>query len=192
MNVYSNRFERDREEAANWARRHLEDPDGWALFDTETTGLFGAEIVQIGLLAGDGSVLMDKLCKPSVPIPPDATRVHGISDEHVALAPCFRELHQEFCEAVGERVLVVYNVGYDRGVLTQTCELYGLPIPAFSGWECAMRMYAQWWGEWNSSRGDYRWQKLQGGDHSAIGDCRATYRLMQRMAGVSVVGETLR
>jgi DNA polymerase-3 subunit epsilon len=32
-------------------------------------------------------------------------------------------------------------------------------------------------------RGGFRWQKLPGGDHSAIGDARATLAVIRRMAG---------
>ena len=44
-----------------------------------------------------------------------------------------------------------------------------------------MRRYAAYVGE-PSKRGGYRSQKLPGGDHTAIGDARATLRLIERMA----------
>ncbi|NJO78661.1 MAG: hypothetical protein HC827_09085 [Cyanobacteria bacterium RM1_2_2] len=45
-----------------------------------------------------------------------------------------------------------------------------------------MKWYSQWVGEWNELHGDYRWQKLPSGDHSALGDCRATLTIIQEMA----------
>jgi DNA polymerase-3 subunit epsilon len=45
-----------------------------------------------------------------------------------------------------------------------------------------MLQYAEWFGEWNSYHQSFRWQKLQGGDHSALGDCFATLELIKRMA----------
>jgi DNA polymerase-3 subunit epsilon len=44
-----------------------------------------------------------------------------------------------------------------------------------------MRAYAAYVGE-RSKRGGYKSQKLSGGDHTAIGDARATLRLIERMA----------
>ena len=41
---------------------------------------------------------------------------------------------------------------------------------------------AEWVGEWNDYRGSFRWQKLQGGDHSALGDCIATLETIRKMA----------
>jgi hypothetical protein len=48
-------------------------------------------------------------------------------------------------------------------------------------WECAMRAFAAYVGE-RSKRGGYRNQKLVGGDHTALGDARATLRLIEQMA----------
>jgi DNA polymerase-3 subunit epsilon len=45
-----------------------------------------------------------------------------------------------------------------------------------------MRQYAAFVGEWNEYHGNYRWQRLPGGDHSALGDARATLSLLKRMA----------
>jgi DNA polymerase-3 subunit epsilon len=47
---------------------------------------------------------------------------------------------------------------------------------------CAMQWYAQYVGEWHDYWGNYRWQRLPGGDHSALGDARATLSLLKRMA----------
>lgn len=177
-------FKRDKELAEAWARELLSRPD-WVLLDTETTGLWNdAEIIQIGILGPDGEPILDTLCRPAGPIPPGATRIHGITDERVARAPRFEQIYPAFAEVLRGRTLIIYNVGYDRDMIRQTCERYGLAVPEVVDWQCAMLMYAQWYGDWNDYRGNYRWQKLTGGDHSAIGDCRATYRLMQRMAGV--------
>jgi hypothetical protein len=47
---------------------------------------------------------------------------------------------------------------------------------------CAMSNYASFVGEWNDYHGNYKWQRLPGGDHSAIGDCLATLELIKKMA----------
>ncbi len=37
-------------------------------------------------------------------------------------------------------------------------------------------------GEWNYYHQSYKWPKLQGGDHTAVGDCQATLRVINEMA----------
>jgi DNA polymerase-3 subunit epsilon len=54
-----------------------------------------------------------------------------------------------------------------------------------------MRAFAAYVGE-PSKRGGYRSQKLPGGDHTAIGDARATLRLIERMAGGTCLTKSLR
>ncbi|NJL65352.1 MAG: hypothetical protein HC903_30705 [Methylacidiphilales bacterium] len=49
---------------------------------------------------------------------------------------------------------------------------------------CAMHYYSQYVGEWNDYHGNYKWQKLPGGDHSALGDCHATLKIIKQMAGM--------
>jgi DNA polymerase III subunit epsilon len=63
-----------------------------AFFDLETTGVrIGRDrIVQIGivrLLPGGGRERYQTLVRPGIPIPPEATEVHGITDADVADAP---------------------------------------------------------------------------------------------------------
>lgn len=36
-----------------------------------------------------------------------------------------------------------------------------------------MLRYAAYVGAWKGARHGYRWHKLGGGDHTALGDCRA-------------------
>ena len=58
--------------------------------DTETTGLGPADqVVEIAVLDAEGAVVFHSLVKPTVPIPAEATAIHGIRDEDVAGAPTF-------------------------------------------------------------------------------------------------------
>jgi DNA polymerase III subunit epsilon len=83
----------------------------------------------------------------------------------------------------GKRV-VVYNASYDRRVWDAAVGRLGARAALageLASWECAMRAFAAYVGE-RSKRGVYNNQKLPGGDHTAIGDARATLRLIERMA----------
>jgi DNA polymerase-3 subunit epsilon len=183
----------DKAAASAWARELLADPN-WVLFDTETTALFDAEIVQIGLLRPDGTAAMDTLVKPCwegtglTSIPANVTDIHGITDAMVVDAPTLDHLLPQMAEVMHGRRVIVYNAPFDFEVL-QGClrrrwdhDRASTWLNSAASWECAMRQYAKWYGDWNSYRNDYKWQRLQGGDHSAIGDCRAALALLQKMA----------
>ena len=74
-----------------------------------------------------------------------------------------------------------WDRNYDARLLRQTAERNGGAVPS-ERWECAMQRYAHFCGEWNDYHGNYRLQKLPGGDHSALGDCQAVLALLQSMA----------
>ena len=61
--------------------------------DTETTGLHASDqIVEIAICDLGGNVLFDTLVKPTAPIPPEASAIHGIDDAMVASAPGWPEV----------------------------------------------------------------------------------------------------
>lgn len=173
--------------ASAWAKGLLTNPAGFVILDTETTGFdHRAEVCQIAVLRGDGEVLMNTLVRPRSPIPPDAIRIHHITNEMVASAPGFVDVFAELSACL--RVYsnqVVYNAAYDYRLIAQSLESGYEPALAHFNFQCAMEQYARWYGDWNDYRGNFRWQKLSGGDHSALGDCRATLALVHKMAGVT-------
>ena len=171
-----------------WARMLLAAQD-WLIVDTETTGLDGAaEVVQLGLLSPDGTIILETLVRPTSRIPWQATAIHGITDDHCATAPSYADLHHQVLGAITGKKVVCYNADYDRRLLHQSAALHGyrLPSDGTHTWECAMRQYARYVGEWNAGRGGYRLQKLPPilgqAAHTAIADCRATLALLHRMA----------
>ena len=84
-------------------------------FDLETTGTNTAtdRIVQIGAIKimPDGGEREEKnvLINPGIPIPPQATAVHGISDEAVKDAPYFRQIAKSFAAWLAGCDLAGYN-----------------------------------------------------------------------------------
>jgi DNA polymerase-3 subunit epsilon len=174
--------------AVDWARELLErDLNSWAILDTETTGLGDhAEVVQIGVIDDAGNVLLDNvLVKPVRPIPPDATAIHHITNEMVANAPAFPDALPLLRSALEGKLLVIYNAQYDLRLLAQSARARNIDLQlGIQGFTCAMLEYADWVGDWNDYHGNFRWQKLEGGDHSALGDCRATLDVIKRMAAV--------
>jgi DNA polymerase III subunit epsilon len=149
--------------------------------DLETTGLDPAkdEILEIGILADSGEVLLDSLVRPERHREwPEAQKINGISPADVAEAPTLTGIRPRIVEAVAGALVVIYNAPFDAGFLVQ--ELVGA-----ADIQCAMRPFAEVYGEWNNRYGNWRWQKLgvaaayvgfqwSGSAHRAIHDCQAT------------------
>lgn len=187
----------DQKDAIGWARRLVARTD-WVILDVETTNSdFMAEIVQIGILSGDGDVVLDSFVKPVKPIPAAATAIHNIDDQAVAGAPTFPEIFPRIAEAlsVDVNLVVAYNAAFDERMLCQECWRHDLAMPRVS-WDCAMLWYAQFWGDWHDYHQSYTWQKLTAAcrqqeivvqdAHSAIGDCKMTLALIRAMAATEV------
>jgi DNA polymerase III subunit epsilon len=185
--MFFNDFEADKTEAAKWAADLLKRED-WVILDTETTGLGGrAEIVQISLVNPKGEPILNTLVKPLGEIEPEARAVHGITADKCSEAPTWPEVFPKLCEAIAGKTVIIYNSEFDKRMIEQTCRAWKLD--SFPLWyqsqtylDCAMEMYSQWVGEWNSYHHTYRWQKLPGGDHSALGDVLATLEIIKEMA----------
>jgi DNA polymerase-3 subunit epsilon len=173
-----------REDAIRWARSLLSGGD-FVVLDSETTGLgTPIDFVEVGVVSCWREVLFDSLMEPSCPVEPGASRVHGHTGESLMGERRFVEAYPDLLDALWGKRVVVYNASYDRRVWDTAVGRLGARA-ALAGelapWECAMRAYAAYVGE-RSKRGGYRNQKLVGGDHTALGDARATLCLIERMA----------
>jgi DNA polymerase III subunit epsilon len=155
------------------------------VLDSETTGLGNPiDFVEIGVVSSRGESLFASLIEPSCHVDPRASRVHGHTAESLAGQRRFFEVYPDLLDVLWEKRVVVYNASYDRRVWDAAVRGLGARA-ALAGelapWECAMRAFAAYVGE-RSKRGGYKSQKLSGGDHTAIGDARATLSLIERMA----------
>ena len=158
--------------------------------DTETTGL-GAEdeIVELGVIGAGGEVLLDTLVRPSRPIPPMASAVHGLTDTDVLFAPPWELVYPHLLDVLTDRVVVVYNAEFDRRLVGQCCARSRLPEP-IAEWHCAMRFYAEFHGE-PGRGGGFRWHPLERavatfgarpGGHRALGDALACRLIVHGIA----------
>jgi DNA polymerase III subunit epsilon len=173
-----------REDAIRWARSLVSGGE-FVVLDSETTGLGNPiDFVEVGVLSSRGESLFDSLMEPSCPVDPRASQVHGHTAESLAGERRFFEVYPDLLDVLWAKRVVVYNASYDRRVWDAAVRRLGARA-ALAGelapWECAMRAFAAYVGE-RSKKGGYKSQKLSGGDHTAIGDARATLRLIEWMA----------
>ena len=78
-------------------------------FDLETTGpnITKDRIVQISCIKGD--VRKTTYINPEIPISPEATEVHGITNKMVVGAPTFRQIAMGILDFIGDSDLGGYN-----------------------------------------------------------------------------------
>ena len=81
-------------------------------YDTETTGVRPDKDAIIEIAAFDPITKENyvSFVNPGVPIPPDATAIHHITDEMVQSAPSFAKVAEELVAFCGEKaVLIAHN-----------------------------------------------------------------------------------
>lgn len=190
--IYENEpdFNADHANVVAWAKLMLTLTD-WVILDTETTGLDGnAEICQIAIIDHAGATLLDTLVRPTLPIPAAASRIHGITDATVQDAPLWADVREHVQQIVAGKTVLIYNAEYDTRLMRQSDRMavQGTVVPDFKTLDiqslCVMEQYSTWVGDWSDWHCGYRWKKLPGGDHSALGDCLATLKVLKQMAGV--------
>lgn len=99
-------------------------------YDTETTGISPGKDAIIEIAAYDpvGNREFVSLVNPGIPIPPDATAIHNISDEMVQDAPNFAIVGEQFKEFCGENaVLIAHNNDrFDKIFLQEEAKRHGI------------------------------------------------------------------
>jgi len=148
--------------------------------DTETTGLGPKdEIIDISIVDFYGNILFDSLVKPQRIIPADATRVHKITNKMVQNAPTWIDIWPEIQRVLKDKVLVIYNEDYDIRLLKQSCQLHGVIWhPPYKKSFCIMKLYAEYYGEWNNYHKDYTWQKLENAGYQCNINLKNTHRAL--------------
>lgn len=180
-----------------FAFRQMIQKGDFVVLDTETTGLFNAEIVQIAVIDSHDTVLLDTLVKPVNRIPQDVIRIHGITNERVADAPTWADVTKQVEAILHGRDVVVYNAVFDRKMLHTSAEAARLPRvdwKTFSRWWCAMETFAEIQGGYRYGRP--KMHKLVNAAryynipvveaHTALGDARLTLALARAIAGKMV------
>ncbi len=105
------------EPSRNWTDLPL------VVIDFETTGTDPEtdRVLEIGMVGFDGTRKVafreGLLVDPQIPVPEDARKVHGISDEELAGAPTFAEVLPTVLQRLEGRLPVAYNAAFDRGFL---------------------------------------------------------------------------
>jgi DNA polymerase III epsilon subunit family exonuclease len=104
-------------------------------FDTETTGLMPSrervvEVSGVRFTLGEERSQFESLVDPGMPIPPAASRVHGITDEDVSGQPSIADVLPGFMALCEGAVVVAHNAEFDVNFLAHEASRHGLRLAA--------------------------------------------------------------
>ena len=111
------------------------------VLDTETTGFdpkTGDRLIEVGCIEIEDLLptgrTFHSFVNPERLIPPDAIRVHGITDEKVKDAPKFREVVKDLMAFIGDAPVIAHNAAFDRAFIDHECGLCGHPLIEETRW----------------------------------------------------------
>ena len=157
-----------------------------AVIDLETTGtdIETARIVSIGIvfIGEDGKVgrAEELLVNPGIPIPSEASAVHGITDEMVSGCPIFREQSESILAKLRGCDLAGFNIEkYDLPILRKEFARAGV-VGAFVDAKVidTMVIYHKNVRRDLSAAVQYYLNRSHEGAHSAIDDAKATAEIL--------------
>lgn len=103
-------------------------------FDTETTGLVPANerVIELSGIRFDASgelARFETFVDPQRPIPPESTRVNGITDDDVKGQPLFGDAIGGFLELIDGAVVLAHNAEFDVLFLAHEAHRAATPMP---------------------------------------------------------------
>ncbi|MFC5372000.1 DNA polymerase III subunit epsilon [Brevundimonas faecalis] len=111
------------------------------VLDTETTGFdpkTGDRLIEVGCIEIHDLLptgrTFHRLVNPERLIPPEAIKVHGITDDHVKDAPKFHEIAADLLEFIGDAPLIAHNANFDRNFIDFEYNRIGQKPPPQERW----------------------------------------------------------
>lgn len=137
--------------------------------------------------------------KPPIPIPPETSAVHHITDADVCQARTWEEVKADLAEFLTAKagnklpVLVAHNAAYEKDIIGEDFP----PVLWICTYKCALRVWPdapshknevlRYWLELGDDRG-------RGGAtsaHSAMHDARVTFLILQKLLDVATLEELI-
>ncbi len=171
----------------------------WLVLDTETTGLpihSHFQVVEVAAVDRHGEILFHSLIKPDIPMPANASRIHGLTDEDLKDAPSFTDVWPTLVELLTQYDIWTYNAEFDQDAIVASAQRFKLDIPKQvtrpDRWNCLMLTFARYHGEYSAYFERDKWQDLYtacrelevkaNGYHRAVGDALNALGVMQALA----------
>lgn len=157
--------------------------------DVETTGLSPrtarvCEVAAISFRGADRVGTLAELVNPGVPIPPEVSRIHGITNAMVKDSPSFGGVAPRLLAMLENSVVVAHNADFDLGFLREEFQRVGLRFPelhvvdtlqiARKKWKFKSNRLGSIAGELNIS---------SEGWHRALSDVEMTRKIFEHFVG---------
>ena len=115
-----------------------------AYMEVDTTGVQqGAEIIRFLLVDAQSQVLVDLFVRPEAHVPPQISKLTGITQEQVSQSPRLPDIWSTIAEAVVGRHIVSYGLDFDKGKLHERAQELGVLPPAIIG-SCLQELARQY------------------------------------------------
>lgn len=193
---------------AQWCKEVIES-NNYVFCDTETTGTKRwDQIIELAIIDTAGTVLYDKLIKPTCEMNPGAFEAHHITEAMLAPARSFAQEWPDIERAIAGRAIITYNAEFDARMMQQSGFAQKIILKDID-YYCLMKEYAQFWnapskqGVWLGSQklsGNAPFQKLQEAcrqqgiefeqNHRALGDTLAALSIIKRIADLGADAPT--
>jgi DNA polymerase III epsilon subunit len=163
----------------------------FVVIDVETTGLKpdGDRVCEVGairMVAGKETGRFHSLVHPGMPMPPDAQKTHGISDEMLKDAPAFGAIAQELRKFMSASVLVAQNAEFDVSFLNAEFSRAGMAKLAMPALDTILlaRKVRPGLPSYNLDSLARQFQLKFNDRHRSIGDCEVTGGVFWRCVDV--------
>ena len=116
--------------------------------DFETATAYRNSTCAVGIVTVENGKIVDEYS--SLIQPPDNkyswhnTNVHGIRSKDTKNRPQFSEIYLTIKKLLANKTVVAHNESFDRSVLKNTMDLYGLNYSELNladKWECSLKIY---------------------------------------------------
>ena len=165
------------------------DQGAFTVVDLETTGGSSSDrILEVGAVRVEQNRPtreFSTLLNPGIPIPPYIASMTGIRDAMVAQAPSFHQIAEGLLEFVGDSVLVAHNLPFDLGFLNRALSASSQLVLA-NPCLCTVRLGRRLLSHLPDRRLDTvaeHYGICIEERHRALGDARATARILIRFVG---------
>jgi DNA polymerase-3 subunit epsilon len=116
-------------ESGDWAFEAFREGAVFTAFDIETTGLDPKQdrIVEFGAVKFDRRGPISRysvLINPGIPMPKEAGRVNGITDEMLAGCPPLEAVFPDFLRLVKNTIITAHNAPFDTGFVNESLKTF--------------------------------------------------------------------
>lgn len=158
----------------------------FVVIDTETTGLRPAscEIIDIAAIRFRDYKPVEKvsmLLSSKKPIPPEATKINGITDEMVSGCPRFQEIAESLVEFIGADNLVGHNLPFDLSfIIRYGADVTKIKRKYYDTLEIARKTIPQERikQRWDRELGDYDYEVSDGIENYKLGTLCSWYGII--------------